>query len=200
MMADAPHTATPSLSQAAAGNLRYIRATMDASGAFTCVPGAGIVLVGIIGVLAGLAVTLGPFAESWLLFWLGAAAIAAPVGAALLARKAASSGTTLASGVGRRFLFALLPGFVAAAFLTAALVQAGLLTVVPAAWLLLYGASVSAAGALSVLAVRLLGMTCMALGALSLAAPASFAQVALLAGFGLAHIGFGGWIWRQHGG
>ena len=93
----------------------------------------------------------------------------------------------------------MVPGFIAAALLTVGLVQADALTLVPAAWLMLYGASVSAAGALSVLSVRSLGISCMALGALCLLFP-RWGQEALLLGFGIAHVAHGTWIWRQHGG
>ena len=199
MMARAPHRTTATLSDSAEGNLRYIRAAMDASGAFTSVPGVGVVGVGAIGTLTGLLAHSDSLAERWLVLWLSAAVVAAPLGAALLIRKTRRSGTSLSSGVGRRFLFALMPGFAAAALLTAGLIRADALALVPAAWLLLYGASVSAAGALSVIPVRSLGLSCMALGGLSLAFP-EWGQVALLLGFGAAHLGHGIWIWRQHGG
>ena len=188
------------LGDAAAGNLRYIRATMDASGAFTRVSGSGTVAVGVIGTSAGLAAVIIPLGDRWPLLWLTAAAIAAPLGCIQLARKTGQSGISLTSGIGQRFVFALLPGFIAAALLTWALLGAGVLSLLPASWLLLYGASVSAASALSVPAVRLLGITCMALGGLALLAPVSWGQVLLLTGFGIAHMGFGAWIWQQHGG
>ncbi len=199
MNAQAADTAPASLSESATRNLRYIRATMDASGAFTSVPGAGTVVVGLVGTAAGLLALFAPRGGSWPQIWLAAAAVAAPLGGLLLARKAARSGTSLSSGVGRRFLFALLPGFVAAGLLTVGLLQANMLSLIPATWLMLYGASVSAAGALSVLPVRLLGMTCMALGAAALLVPA-WGQLALLLGFGVAHLGLGAWIWRNYGG
>ena len=199
MMARASENQPSSLGYAADANLRYIRAAMDSSGAFTSVPGRGTVAVGLIGSSAGLLVLTTPLAAQWLITWLAAALLAAPLGAILLARKASHSGTSLASGVGRRFLFALLPGLIAAALLTWVVLQQGVLTLIPGLGLLLYGSGVCAGGALSVAPVRSLGISCMLLGAASLLWP-EWGQVALLLGFGASHLLHGAWIWSRHGG
>ena len=198
-MVHVPDSPPISLGDSADRNLRYIRAAMDSSGAFTSVPGAGVVAVGAIGTAAGLIVLTTSLAPRWLGIWLAAVLLAAPLGAMLLARKAQLSGTSLATGVGRRFVFALVPGLAAGGLLTLVLAQRELLVLLPGTWLMLYGASVSAAGALSVLPVRSLGISCMVLGAASLLWPAG-GQVALLLGFGAGHLLHGTWIWSRHGG
>jgi hypothetical protein len=189
-----------SLQSAAAGNLHYIRATMAASGAFTSVSGAGMTLAGTVACVAAAVVLLTPAGDGWPLVWLIAAALAAPTASLLMARKAARSGVSMTRGIGRRFLFALLPGFAAVAILSCAMLISAQWTLVPATWLLGYGASVCAAGALSVGAVRLLGLFCMTCGtACTLVGPAQ-QQWLLLAGFGGAHLAVGAYIWRRHGG
>ena len=55
-------------------------------------------------------------------------------------------------------------------------------------------------GALSVGVVPLMGVSFMALGAAAFAAPASWGDGFLAAGFGLLQIGFGIIIARRHGG
>ncbi|MEM9385347.1 MAG: hypothetical protein AAGA68_09830 [Pseudomonadota bacterium] len=202
MAAPQPQPQIPAaLHSAAEGNLRFIRATMASGGAFTSVSGPATVFAGVIACVAGvLSLSVSSLASRWPALWLAVAAVAGPVGILMMMRKAARNGSSMTHGVGRRFLFALVPGFLACALLSLAMLVSGQLTLVPATWLLGYGASVCAAGALSVRAVRALGMLCMACGAACVALDPAQQQWCLIAGFGAAHILVGAYIWRRHGG
>jgi len=70
----------------------------------------------------------------------------------------------------------------------------------PGTWLLLYGAAVAAAGALSVRIVPLMGLTFMLLGVGALALAPAHPDLFLAAGFGGLHVVFGILIARRHGG
>jgi len=189
----------PSLEHKALDDLVYIRRTLESSGTFTAVSGRGVMVMGGVGVApASLAGRPGP--GRWLAVWLGAAVIAAGAGAWATAAKARRAGLDPGKGPGRRFLFGLLPSFTAGAALTAALARAGDLGAVPAIWLLLYGSGVIAAGRVSIAVVPVLGVAFMVLGFAALAAPSSWANLLLGAGFGGLNLGFGFWIARRHGG
>ncbi|HEX7124004.1 MAG TPA: hypothetical protein VF178_16625, partial [Gemmatimonadaceae bacterium] len=83
---------------------------------------------------------------------------------------------------------------------TVALFETGRADLLAAVWLLLYGAGVTAASALSVPIVPVMGLCFMAAGAVALFLPPSFANWLMLAGFGGLHLVFGIAIARRHGG
>jgi len=187
------------LQSQAADNLRFIRQAMESSGSFTSVPGWGGIFMGLSALAAAAAAEwLAP--DSWLKIWVGVAMLAFAIGGGAMARKARAQGVRLSRGVGRRFLLSLTPPLAAAALLTVALTRAGLAELVPATWLLLYGAGVITGGAFSVRLVPMMGACFMVLGVGALLAPESWSNPILAAGFGGCHLLFGGIIARRYGG
>jgi hypothetical protein len=84
--------------------------------------------------------------------------------------------------------------------LTAALFARGLFDMMPAVWLLLFGAAVVAGGVVSVPLVRAMGWSFVALGVAALFSPNTWSDALLAAGFGGLLIAFGVLIARRHGG
>ena len=180
-------------------NLRYIRETMERSASFTHVSGIGGVVMGVIA-LAAAALATSVSSGAWLATWLGAAVLSLGVSLPLMARKSRAEGVPLLSGPARRFAWSMIPTLVAGAALTATLARAGLLDLLPATWLLLYGASVVTAGSHSVRPVPLMGAAFMLAGALALVSPPTWGNAYMAVAFGGLHIVFGIVIWRKHGG
>ncbi len=181
-------------------NLRFIRDTMERAGAFTGVPGWGGVGMGVTALVAAWVAHQQPSVERWLLTWVAEGWLAFAIGGLAMVRKASAGDTPLTSRPGRRFVLAYSPPIVVGGLLTLALYRAGFTTILPAAWLLLYGAAVMTGGALSVPIVPVMGACFIALGTLALFAPAAWGDLLMAAGFGVLHIGFGAWIARRYGG
>ena len=181
-------------------SLEFIRTTMARSAPFTAVSGAGGIAMGLLAIVAAVFARSAGSNEEWLTIWIAAAAIAVPVGFVLMRAKARRHELELWSAAGRRFAQGFLPAIVAGAVLTFALVRADAIELVPAAWLLLYGAGVLAGSSSSVPVLAWLGALFMVLGAASLFTPAAWRDLWLAAGFGLLQIGFGAYIARNHGG
>jgi hypothetical protein len=118
----------------------------------------------------------------------------------LIARKARRSGQSLRAGPARTFALAFAPPLVAGALLTVALALDGTWTQLPGMWLVSYGAAVVSGGAFSVRAVPVMGSVLVVLGAVALFAPVATHVWLLGAGFGGAHLAFGYFIARYHGG
>ncbi len=180
-------------------DLRYIRSAMERAGAFTAVPGWETVLVGLTALAATGLAAHQPTRTLWLAVWAGEALLAAAIGGLGMARKSRRSGTSLTSAPGRKFLLAFCPPAFAGVLLTVALLRTGDPALLPGTWLLMYGAGVVAGGAFSVTAVPLLGIVFLALGAGALFVPAA-GDLSLALGFGLAHVVFGVFVARRHGG
>jgi hypothetical protein len=132
--------------------------------------------------------------------WLGEGWLAFAIGAIALVRKASMAGAPLTGAQGRRFLLAFAPPILAGAILTVTLYRAGAVALLPAVWLLLYGAAAMAGGAHSVRAVPAMGAGFMVLGGVAAAAPGAWGDSMMALGFGVLQIGFGVWIARRHGG
>lgn len=182
-------------------NLRYIRETMERAGSFTAVSGWGQVVIGIAGFLAaGLASLQPSTTETWLATWSAAAIVAMLVGVLTTAMKARSARMPMLSGPGRKFTLSLAPPLVAGAVMTVVLYRAGMAELLPAAWLLLYGAGIITAGAFSVSAVPVMGLCFMLLGAMAAFTPAAWGNGWMAVGFGGLHVVFGILIARRHGG
>jgi len=180
--------------------IRFIHDTMERASTFTAVPGLGGIAMGAVA-LAAAALSFGAKnPEQWLGIWIAAACVAVAIGVAAMARKARRTRTDLFSGPGRRFLLMLVPPLGAGAVLTLALERAGLVTLLPGIWLLLYGTAVVTGGAHAIRLVLVMGALFMLLGCAALSSPAAWGTAYLAAGFGALHIGFGIAIARRHGG
>ncbi len=184
----------------AAEHLRFIRDVMARSESFTAVPGWGTLAMGVTALPAALLAGLQPTPGRWLAVWLLDAVVAAAIGVATLVRKTQRSGVSLRSGPGRKYLLSLLPPMVAGLLLTVAVWKGGQVDLLPALWLLLYGAGTITGGAYSVRAIPLMGVGFMALGVVALLVPFAWGNVLLAAGFGGLHISFGLIIAKNYGG
>lgn len=184
----------------AADDLRFIRSTLERATAFTSISGWGEVAVGATALGAAAFTWRQADPDRWLVAWLFEALIAMALSMGAAALKAQRLGVALFGVAGKRFALAFAAPAVAGAVLTVALVRSGQFELLPGTWLLTYGAAVASGGAFSVRPVPLLGATCLACGIGALASPASWSDAWLAAGFGLAHVAFGLWIARRHGG
>jgi hypothetical protein len=200
-------TAPRPLHDRALDNLQFIRSAMERAGSFTSVPGWGMVLLGITACAAAVHAgtltatsTYGPFERHWLSTWIVEAVVGASIGVAALLFKARHAGDTLAHGPGRRFGLSVVPPFVVGALLTSVLYDVRQLALLPAVWLLSYGAGVVTGGAFSLRVVPVMGICFMALGAVALFAPITWSAWLLAGGFGGLHIVFGLIIARRYGG
>ena len=190
----------PALSARAMANLEFIRDTMASATAFTAVPGWGMAATGVTALGAAVLASREPSAREWLAVWMVEAIVGLVIGATTMALKARAAATPLLTGSGRKFALSLLPALAVGAVFTVVLYQNGLASLLPGAWLLLYGTGVLAAGAFSVSAVPALGLGFLVLGTASVLGPASWGNAVLAVGFGGLHIAFGVVIARRYGG
>lgn len=181
-------------------NLRFIRGMMELAGSFTALSGWGQVVIGITAIGAALIASRQTQPWNWIATWLAEAGIAAGISVASMTMKAHMANVPVLSGPMRKLVLSFSPGMIVGAVLTVAFAQRELYALVPAAWLLLYGAAVISAGTYSVRSVPVMGALFMILGAIALVAPPSWTTALMIAGFGGLHIAFGFWIARRHGG
>jgi hypothetical protein len=200
-MSDVPTDRTGvALNERAIESLEFIRTTMARSAPFTAVSGAGGMAMGILALAAAAIARSSSSSEQWLTVWVLSAAVAVPVGFVLMRAKARRHDLALWSAAGRRFAQGFVPAIAAGAVLTFALVRADAIDLVPAVWLLLYGAGVLAGSSSSVPVLAWLGALFMVLGIVSLFTPPAWRDLWLAAGFGALQIAFGAYIARNHGG
>ncbi len=181
-------------------NLRFIRRTMESARSFTAVPGWGQVAMGLSAIAAAALADAQPDRGRWLAVWVAEAVLAVALGAVALVRKARRANISMSSGPARRFGLALLPPLLVGAVMTGLLFRTGTARVLPALWLLCYGAGITTGGAFSVRAVPLEGVSFMLLGAAAAFTPAAWGDLWMAGGFGVLQIGFGIYIARRHGG
>jgi hypothetical protein len=183
----------------ALGTLDYIRSSIESSSSLD-VPGMAGIVMGIIGGLAAIVVSLPPCAPHWLAIWLFAAAAALVFGSALVVRQIGRRGHTRYLGPARKFVFCLCPALLGGAVLTLALWSAGAAGVIPGMWLLLYGCAVLSASTVTIAGITrlvcIMGAMFVALGAITFALPAAMHTAMLGLGFGALHIVFGVLIGR----
>jgi hypothetical protein len=181
-------------------NLHFIRRTMERAGSFTALSGWGFLAVGLTGLAAAPIAAMQPTPEMWLTTWIVAALLATLVAGGATLRKARLAGQGLLAGPGRKLVLSFAPPTAVAALLTPVLFDAGLPHLLPALWLLLYGAGVVTGGTFSVPVVPVMGVTFMAVGAAALISPESWGDAFMALGFGVLHVVFGALIARRHGG
>jgi hypothetical protein len=184
----------------AAENLRYIRDAMERASAFTAVPGWGGMGMGVTALVASVVAARVEPGVAWLQVWLAEAVVASLIGLATMVWKARRAGVSLVRGAGRRFALSFAPPVLVGAVLTFALARAGAWDLLPATWLLTYGAAVLTGGTFSVPVVPVLGMCFMVTGVVAAVGPAAWGDALLGLGFGVLEIGFGAYIARRHGG
>jgi hypothetical protein len=184
----------------ALSNLRYIREAMERAGSFTSIPGWGGVAVGLTAIAT--AVLAHPFAGTrrWLLSWLACAVVSAVIASVAMFRKARRAHISFTGTPSRRFFTSYFAPIAAGAALTYVLGHNALYAVLPAAWLLLYGASFVSSGAYSIPLVPVMGVCFMVLGVAACFLPVSAGNALLGVGFGGLHVGFGVMIARRYGG
>lgn len=184
----------------AAANLRFIREALENAGAFTAVSGWGLVVIGATAVAAAAVASSQPDRARWLLTWLVEAALALTIATVAMLAKVRRRRLSLVSGASRRFWPSFAAPLAVGAALTAALASRGDYALLPAVWLLLFGAAVVAGGAVSVPLLRAMGWSFIALGLAALPAPPAWGDWLLAAGFGGLLSIFGVAIARRHGG
>lgn len=200
-------TSPQPLRDRALDNLQYIRSTMERAGSFTAVPGWGMVVLGVTALAASayagslpVPQVYGVSQSRWLWVWMFEAVLGAGLGVAALLYKAMRAGDAIIRGPARRFGLGVLPPFVVGALLTYVLWQAQQLALLPAVWLLCYGAGVMTGGAFSMRIVPVMGICFMVLGVVALFTPAAWQAWLMAGGFGGLHIVFGSIIARRYGG
>jgi hypothetical protein len=187
----------------ALGTLAYIRASIDSSSSMD-VPGMAGIVMGIIGVLAAIVVSVPRWSDHWLGIWLFAAAAALLLGSALVARQYVRRGHTRYLGPARKFLLCLCPALFAGAVLTGVSWTAGMISAIPGVWLLLYGCAVLSASTVTIAGISrlisVMGALFVVLGTITFILPGAAHTIMLGLGFGVLHIIFGILIGRlAHG-
>jgi hypothetical protein len=181
-------------------NLRFIRQTMENAGSFTAISGWGQIGIGVTALMAAAVASRQAEARTWLGTWLVEAVVAVVVGSWGITRKARATGLSLSSGPSRKFAICFAPPLIAGGVLTPVLYGAGMVTLLPGVWLLLFGVAVVTGGALSVKIVPLMGALFMALGVAALIGPARWGDLYMAIGFGVVLIVYGVIIARRYGG
>lgn len=184
----------------AASDLAYIRRTMDRSSRFTAVSGWGGMGMAAVAFAAAPVAHARADSGEWLAVWMGAALAGFVLGAASIAFKARRSGQPLARGAGRRFALGLGPPIFVGGLLTFALHSAGATGLLPATWLLVFGAGLVTAGAWAVPAIPAMGLAFLAAGAAAVFAGPAWGDHFMAAGFGGIHLAGGVFVARKYGG
>jgi len=137
---------------------------------------------------------------TWVLLWLGEAALAGLISLVAMVKKTGSLAKLAASIPARKCALSLVPPLAAGGVLTVIMMEQHLYAVLPGMWLMLYGVAVITGGAFSVRVIPVMGICFALFGTMALALPATWANGIMAGGFGGLHIIFGWLIARRHGG
>jgi hypothetical protein len=183
---------TVAIDSHALGTLNYIRASIEAAGAFA-VPGIAGIAMGAVGVGTTLVASLPGLSARWLEIWLIAAIAASAIGVVLIARQPAR--LMLYRGPARKFVLSLCPALLAGAVLTGVFWQEGLTSLIPGTWLLLYGCAVLSASMMTSAAMMrlivMMGALFVVCGLVAFQLPPRWHNFTLGVGFGSLHLLFG---------
>ncbi len=199
-MVSTPSDNPTALHTHAVNDLRFIRDVMERSASFTAVPGWGTVLMGCTAILTAFITEQYWETEYWLWIWMIEAGIACTLGFLFMKQKAKRVYLSLYSGSGWRFLLNLFTPILVGIPFTVILYQHDMISILPGAWMSLYGIGVVTGGVFSVRVVPVMGFCFIALGILTLWVPVEWGNRLLGVGFGFFHILFGVIIARRHGG
>jgi hypothetical protein len=190
---------TVAMDNHALGTLNYIRASIEAAGAFA-VPGIAGIAMGAVGIAATIVASLPGLGPHWLEIWVLAAIAASAIGVVLVARQPAR-GFMLYRGPARKFVLSLCPALLAGAVLTAVFWLEGLMALIPGTWLLLYGCAVLSASMMTsatlVRLIVLMGALFVVYGVIAFQLPLRWHNYTLGFGFGVLHMLFGILIGRN---
>jgi len=186
---------TVAIDSHALGTLNYIRASIEAAGAFA-VPGIAGIAMGVVGILATLIASIPGLTGHWLEIWLVAAVAAAASGVLFIARHSRQPAEAmLYRGPARKFVLSLCPSLLAGAVLTVVLRQEQLSSLIPGAWLVLYGCAVLSASMMTTTAmlrlVAMMGGLFVVCGVVAFQLSPHWHNLALGTGFGALHLIFG---------
>lgn len=187
-----------SLQSRAEQNVEYIRSVMDRAEGVSSVSGLGGLGMGACGVVATSIAHGFETLQEQIVVWAVAALVALPLGGVASVVKARRS--VLQWDPVRRFLLCLMPCLFGAALVSVELYQLQMWSIIPPLWLIFYGCGLLAAGTYAVFAVRVMGAVFFILGLGALYLPLDNLNLVLGAGFGSAHLIFGGWVYKNHGG
>jgi hypothetical protein len=191
---------TVDLKEQATENLRFIRGAMERAERLSAVSGTGLMLVGLIAVVAmALAADLNPLRER-LTVWVGAAFVALVLGGLATWLKARRNQLPLIGDPGRRFLLCLIPILIVGGVMTSALWRTTEVALLPGLWTMLYGCGVLAAGTYAVAPIMQMGACLVVFGLFTHAVPVEWSNLLLGLSFGVLNLYFGYQVYRHHGG
>ena len=184
----------------AENQIKYIRDVMSRATTFTAVPGKGMVLMGIVALIAGTIALMSIGTRDWLYAWLGAVLVAPVLGFISLKRKARRTKTSLRSGVGQKFIVSFSSCMLVGLVLSIGVWRADQWVMLPGIWMLMYGVGTLTGGALSIRVIPLMGVLFIVFGAVALFVPLFWSNVLMAVSFGGFHLVFGVIIARYYGG
>lgn len=190
-----------SLGGRAAEDLAYVRQVLERTEHFSAVPGAGGIGMGLIALVAAWLAHRQASSDHWATVWVGAALLAALLGAFSLRRKARRYRLPLDGAAARRFSGGLLPPLLLGMVLTFAAFRTAAWGMLVPLWLGCYAVAILAAGAVSsVRIVPRFGAALLFLAALATVLPLSWHDGLMALGFGAGHLITGEIVRRRYGG